>query len=401
LNAPLRWYLTSTAALLLPAGIQSVLFPYLIAVVLHEPADRLGIAQMTGALPGLFLILLGGVMGDRFDQRRILVVLHLCGALPPLVLALLLATGHLDYALMLSYALIWGLVGAFSQPARDALLSRVAGDRIQRTVTMMMALQFAVQIVGINLGGLADRIGAVPLILTQASIMALGALAVMRIRVERFVAPAEKQHALREVAAALRLVWDSQRMLPVMVLAFAVGVFFAGTYVVLIPLTVRDVYHGGASGIAFAFMLNMIGTIAATLLLLARGGLTRPGRAVVLALAIGSAVLLPLYWGVSIEVFYLIIFAWGAGGGIVMSMSRTIVQEAAPPAFRARVMSVYSLGMMGGMPIGSVATGYIVNAVGAQNAALVPVIGMAIVVAAVAARSDLWRLLPHHLEARV
>jgi MFS family permease len=137
------------------------------------------------------------------------------------------------------------------------------------------------------------------------------------------------------------------------------------------------------------------------LLLLARGGVARPGRAVVLALAMGSAVLLPLYWGVSITVFYLIIFAWGAGGGIVMSMSRTIVQEAAPPRFRARVMSVYSLGMMGGMPIGSVATGYIVKAVGVQDAALVPVVGMAIVVAAVAARSDLWRLLPHNLEARV
>lgn len=99
-------------------------------------------------------------------------------------------------------------------------------------------------------------------------------------------------------------------MLPIMVLAFAIGLFFAGTYVVLIPLTVRDVYQGGASGIALAFMLNMIGTVAATLLLLVRGGVARPGRAVVLALAIGSAVLLPLYWGVSIEVFYLIIFAW-------------------------------------------------------------------------------------------
>jgi MFS family permease len=387
--------------MLLPAGIQSVLFPYLIAVVLNEPADRLGIAQMTGALPGLFLILFGGVAGDRFDQRRILIVLHLFGMLPPLVLAVLLSTGSLDYGLMLGYALIWGVVGAFSQPARDALLSRVAADRIQRTVTMMMALQFAVQIVGIDLGGLADRVGAVPLVLTQAIIMGLGAFAVLRIRVERFIAPADKQHALHEVAAALRLVWGSRRMLPVMVLAFAIGLFFAGTYVVLIPLTVRDVYQGGASGIAHAFMLNMIGTVAATLLLLVRGGVARPGRAVVLALAIGSAVLLPLYWGVSIEVFYLIIFAWGAGAGVVMSMSRTIVQEAAPPAFRARVMSVYSLGMMGGMPIGSLATGYIVSAVGPLNAALVPVVGMAIVVAAVAARSDLWRLLPDNAPARV
>ena len=77
MNAPLRWYLTSTASFLLPAGIQMVLFPYLIAVVLHEPAQTVGIAQMAGSLPALFLILFGGVIGDRFDQRRILIVLHL------------------------------------------------------------------------------------------------------------------------------------------------------------------------------------------------------------------------------------------------------------------------------------------------------------------------------------
>jgi MFS family permease len=401
LNAPLRWYLTSSASFLLPGGIQMVLFPYLVAVLLHEPANRVGIAQMAGALPSLFLILFGGVIGDRFDQRRILIALHMFGALPPLVLAVLLGTGHLGYALMVVYAVIGGVVGAFSQPARDALLSRVAGDRVQRTVTIVMSMQFGVQIIGISLGGLADRIGAVPLIVAQAVMMALGALAVMRIHVERFVAPVHKQHPFKEIAAALALVFHSERLLPVMILTFAMGVFFAGTYTVLIPLTVRDVYHGGAQQIGLAFMLNMVGTVAVTLLLLARGGVSRPGRAVIVALAAGAAVLLPLYWGVAIDVFYAIIFVWGIGGGIVMSMNRTIVQEAAPPAFRARVMSVYSLGMMGGMPLGAVATGYIVTAVGPQSAALVPVVGMAIVVAAVAARSNLWQLLPHGAPARV
>ncbi len=87
MTAPLRWYLTSTASFLIPGGIQMVLFPWLVAVLLHEPAQRVGIAQMCGSLPALFLILFGGVIGDRFDQRRILIALHLLGALPPLVMA--------------------------------------------------------------------------------------------------------------------------------------------------------------------------------------------------------------------------------------------------------------------------------------------------------------------------
>ncbi len=393
MNRPLRWYLASTASFLIPGGIQMVLFPWLVAVLLLESADRVGVAQMAGALPALFLILLGGVVGDRFDQRRILIALHVAAAIPPLVLAALIAAGRLSYELLIGYALVGGVIGAFSQPARDALLSRVAGDQIQRTVTLVIGLQFAVQILGLAMATLADRVGPVVLTIIQGCVMALGALAVMRIRVDHVV-PAVKKPALKEIAEGLRLVFQSETMLPVMVLTFAMGVFFAGTYMVLIPLTIRDVYHGGAQEIGLAFILNMVGTVAVTLFMLARGGLARPGRAVIIALASGSAMLLPLYWGVSIEWFYFVIFIWGMGGGVTMSMSRTLAQEAAPASHRARVMSVYSLGMMGGMPIGSVTMGYVVGAVGPLDAALMPIIGMAIVVAAVAVRSRLWWLQP-------
>lgn len=401
MNAPLRWYLSSTAAFLIPGGIGMVLFPWLVAVLLHEPAQRVGIAQMAGALPALFLILFGGVVGDRFDQRRTLIALHVLGALPPLVLAVLIGNDMLSYGLLIGYALLGSTFGAFSQPSRDALLSRVAGDRIQRTVTIVMGLQFGVQILGISLASLADRLGAVPLLLVQAAVMASGAVAMSRVRVDPFVQPAVRKHVLKEIREGLVLVFGSERLLPIMLLTFAIGVFFAGAFTVLIPLTIRDVYHGGAQQIGFAYVLNMVGTVAVTLLLLARGGVARPGRAVLLAQGSGSLLFVPIAFGVPIEAFYALIFLWGIGGGVAMSMARSIVQEAAPMSHRARVMSVYSLGMMGGMPIGSFAMGYVIGAFGPANAALVPVIGMAVVVTLVGLKSKLWTLVPHPATAQV
>ena len=123
-----------------------------------------------------------------------------------------------------------------------------------------------------------------PLILVQTTVMALRRLAVARIRVDRFVAPVKREHALKEIRDGLAIVLGSERMLPVMILTFAIGVFFAGAFTVLIPLTIRDVYHGGAQQIGLAYVLNMVGTVAVTLLLLARGGVARPGRAVILGL---------------------------------------------------------------------------------------------------------------------
>lgn len=378
-----------------------VLFPWLVAVLLHEPAQRVGIAQMAGALPALFLILFGGVVGDRFDQRRTLIALHVLGALPPLALAVLIGNGMLSYGLLIGYALLGSTFGAFSQPSRDALLSRVAGDRIQRTVTIVMGLQFGVQILGISLASLADRLGAVPLLLIQGAVMASGAIAMSRVQIDPFVQPAVRKHVLKEIREGLALVFGSERLLPIMLLTFAIGIFFAGAFTVLIPLTIRDIYHGGAQQIGFAYVLNMIGTVAVTLLLLARGGVARPGRAVLLAQGSGSLLFVPIAFGVPIEAFYALIFLWGVGGGVAMSMARSIVQEAAPMSHRARVMSVYSLGMMGGMPIGSFAMGYVIGAFGPANAALVPVIGMASVVVLVGLKSNLWTLVPHPATAQV
>ena len=90
--------------------------------------------------------------------------------------------------------------------------------------------------------------------------------------------------------------------------------------------------------------------------------------------------------------FYLVVYLWGLGGGISMTMSRAIVQEAAPDTHRARIMSVYSLGMMGGMPIGSLVLGWCVGQFGARDAVLVPVVGMAITAFLLLLTSGLWRV---------
>ena len=87
-------------------------------------------------------------------------------------------------------------------------------------------------------------------------------------------------------------------------------------------------------------------------------------------------------------------FVWGLGGGLTMTMGRSIVQEAAPPEFSARLLSIYAFAMSAGMPIGSLAIGYAAQAWGTLNAALLPGIGMAATVLFVHLTSDFWRLDP-------
>jgi len=173
---------------------------------------------------------------------------------------------------------------------------------------------------------------------------------------------------------------------------FSVGIFFAGAYLVLLPLMVRDLYGGGSTAIAGAFAANMLGTVVTIFFLMQFGQITRPGRALIVGSAISALVLSVLNWELPLWLFYFVIFLWGACGGISMTMSRTIVQQAAIESHRARVMSVYSLGMMGGMPIGSFTLGLTADWIGLRNAVWVPVVGMLAILIYLRLRTKLWHV---------
>jgi hypothetical protein len=206
------------------------------------------------------------------------------------------------------------------------------------------------------------------------------------------VSPAARKSALKDIAEGLTIAWKSESIRPAVILTFAVGMFFAGTYMVILPLMVRDIYDGGAIGIAGAFAANMLGTCTVIFLLMRFGGLERPGKALIVTGFTSCLVLSILHlelpeWG-----FYTVLYFWGMCGGISMTMSRAIVQEASPQSHRARILSVYSLGMMGGMPIGSLLLGWSVGEFGARNAVLLPSIGMALVLSYLVVASNLWQV---------
>ena len=388
----LRWYLTSTACFLVPGGIQMVLFPWLVAVYLHETPERVGLAQMASQLPMLLLILWGGLLGDRVDQRRLLLRLQVAMIVPPFVMALLVLGDLIIYEVLLAWAFVGGCFAAFAQPARDALLNRVAGREIQRVVTMTIGVQFGVQILGFGIGSTADSLGPALLMGTQALFMCGSALATRRIPTLPPAVVRPRSHPLREIGEGISVAWRSEAIRPAILLTFSVGIFFAGTFMVILPLMVRDIYQGSAGGIALVFAANMGGTCTTILWLMRRGGVDRPGRALLLGGLTSVGFLSLLHFELPVWGFYLVVYLWGLCGGISMTMSRAIVQEASSETHRARLMSVYSLGMMGGMPIGSIGLGWCVGQFGARNAVLVPVLGMACVQVLLLTRSKLWNV---------
>ena len=391
------WYMAGICAFVMPAGIQTILFPWLIAVKLDLKADLLGIAQMSLQLPALLLILFGGLLADRFDGRKILMILHMVASIPAALLALALHEGMLSYPVMIAYAVSMGTITAFISPARDGMLNRIALGGLQRTVTVAMGLTFGAQIFGFAAASRADATGPVGLLLLQSALMLSGAIAAFRLApAPPYEVPGKRELAsITRIIDGLKVVFHSPRMRPTMILLFGMSLFYGGSFSVLNPIMVRDYYDGSAARISMSFGAFMLGTICMTIVLVIRGGLQRHGRGLVIALVLGGFCLLAASTYPSFAVYIASLFVWGLFGAVAISMTRTIMQESAPDEYRARVMSIFSLGNLGGTPLGALLMGFIATRFGPLTGFVVAAAAMMSVAVACALLTPIWKIEQH------
>ena len=386
-------YLAGLATWFVPFGIQMVLFPWLVAVVLRMDAFAVGVAQMALMAPSLLFLPLGGLAADRGNPKKLLLRYHVLYAIPPLVLAGVLAMGGLSYPLLIAYGLAAGSIGAFAVPTRDALLPVVAGGNLPRAVALATALQFGGQLIGIACASSADRIGAPPLLILNASLVLLGLFAVWRLPDPKPHPPAEHPGFWRSVAEGVSAAARSDQLWPVLLLNFGVGVFYVGPFMAVLPLVVRDYYLGGSAELAYVNLAFWAATIVAAVAFAALARrLTLRGRLIGAAVFTGALVLLALASQPPFAVFIALNFVWGIGAGITMTQSRTIIQIVAPATHRARLMSLFQLGLSGGGPIGAFLAGSIAAVWGTKAALMVPALAMIALVAVVLLRSRLWSM---------
>jgi len=400
-------YLLAHGAWFLAFGVQMVLFPYLVRVVLQENEVRFGIAQMCLQLPTTLLILVGGFVADRGSPRRIVVIAYGLCVFTFLGLGLLVASDRLTYGLIITYALTVGAIGAFAMPARDSLLSLVApgsdGASVQKAVSFAALAQFAAQIIGMIIATAAPFIGVGPLLLSLSGLMALATLAAITLK-PRAPTPSARgsgnliRRMASDIGGGLKAVAASPVIAPVVICATAMGVCFMGSFFVLLPLIVESYFTDAADPTRIASALALFslcfwsGSMISALLLVRFGHVRRKGVVYLISLATGGAVLIACAITVPFPALCALNFVWGLGGGVAMTLGRGLVQQYSAPETRGRVLSIFTLGLMGGGPVGALTYGFMAKAIGPHLSILFPGALMLIVVAAVYLRSPLRRL---------
>lgn len=384
-------------------GMQFVLFPTLVTFLLKATPAGVGLAQSALSAPMFCFLLFGGLLAERAKAGPTLAKLHLAMAIASIGLAMILSSGVLTYALLIGYAVFVGGCAAFIMPMRDAALNGVvmreaAHGRhtpIATAAATTTAVQIGAQIAGILLARAAGSTPG-PYLAIQAIVLAIGAALSLFLQ-----APKPHGHersvvgAFRDMRDGLLYAFRNPIMSPMLVSAAYMGVFVIGSFQVLFPLIIRDAYGGDAdmqgARLGWLFAAFWAACFVSAVILSRTRPLKQPGRAMILSHLIGACALVSLAYDKPFEWFMVIVGLWGLAAGVAISVSRTIVQGAAGQKYLGRVLAVYSMGFMGGAPIGSAIVGFAASELGSRTAALIPGVGLALAAIALALLTPLWR----------
>lgn len=392
-NAPFHRYLASTGFSGMAFAMQQLLMSWLLIGVLLLPADQVGLIQAAIGVPAVCLMLWGGASADHTDPRRLLIWVYATAPVFSIFLILVVTTGGLSLTPLLVWGLGLGVVTAVSMPAQQALLNRVSEGALQQGVSASTAVGFAVQMAGLTAAGQMDRIGLPAVLVTQCVCFGVAALAMKRIAAQpaRESAGQPEESALTRIAHGLRATYANRTIFHLLVINFVSTIFNAGSMMTVFPFIIKRVYDGDAATLGLMMTLFFAGATCSNFLLMRLMPLIRPGRVFLLMQLTRIAILWLVWLQPSWWLLVVVIFCWGLNMGVTTTLARSIVQEAAAPAYRGRILSVFTLGLIGSAPLGALVLGWIIERFGTLNA-LLPGMGVSLVLCAYGVwATGLWR----------
>lgn len=383
-------FLSGSGLWFICVGIQSIFLPWVLISVLHVSPFQFGVAQMCLMLPVLMLVLYGGYLADRKPLRRWLARIYLLAALAALLFAVWNAQSSLSYPKVLLYSLLFGVLSAFCAPAREAWLNVLGQRQLQKIVTLNIGIEFGIQVIGYALGGLVSWLGVSLMFVLLALLFASASFSVSRIST---TTPA-KAHSglLEETREAWRFSVAHPVIFPVLLINGLIGVFFLGSYFVVMPLHLAQLAGYDASLLATANIVFMLGLIASVATLVVSGGVQNKQRTLIVACLIASLFLAAMPFVFNRWLLLALLFGWGFLGGIALSMGQTLIQENAPIRNKAQVLALLMLFFMGGNPLGSFALGTLLEFCDATSVGLISASAMILAIAALSYTHNLWSL---------
>ncbi|MGC2108583.1 MAG: MFS transporter [Candidatus Korobacteraceae bacterium] len=327
---------------------------------LSHSAFLLAMDQFLGGIPIFLFSLIGGVVADRIERRKVLLVSQYIQMTSATILTVLVANGLTHVWPILCLSFMSGLAQAFGGPAYSALIPTLVDREDMPNAIALNSIQFNLAVtIGPALAGQAlAKLGEKWCFGLNAVSFLAPVITLLMIRT-RFLPVSTTDSMLTSLKEGIKFVRKQGSMEALIVLAFCMTAL-AMPMRTYIPVFVKDIFHRGPETYGNLLSLMGIGSICGSLIVAGMGNIRHKGRfAISMLICLGAAIAvfsgskwLPLSYGMLVLV--------GASMMAVFATVTSLVQLITTHEMRGRVMSVYNCAFRGGMPMGNLLSGWLV-----------------------------------------
>ena len=328
----------------------------------------LGLDDFLAQLPILLFTLIGGVIADRHDRRRLLMASQYVQMTAAFILAALVYWNVVQLWHILTLSFITGLAQAFGGPAYQSLIPSLVDRKDLPNAIALNSIQFNLaRVFGPLLAGatLAAVGTAMCFALNGLSFLVV-VVALMSLSVKH-IPPATRQRMRDELRGGLEYARSQPAIIALTILGF-VTTFLGLPLLTLLPVFAKNIFHGDVGRYTEMMAFSGMGAVLGALVVAWLGKFRHMGFATLVVQVVFGVLLLAFSFSRVFWVSNLILFLAGGALIAVFSFTASLVQLIVPDHLRGRVVSIYMVAFRGGMPLGGLTAGTLASITSAPTA---------------------------------
>lgn len=367
-----RLFFAGQGISLIGTWMQRIALNWLVYDLTHS-ATMLGILGFAGQIPTFLLAPLAGVLSDRWNLHRVIVITQVLALVQALILAALDLTGTTQVWHLLVLSVLLGVVNAFDMPARQTFVVQMLESPadLPNAIALNSFIVNSARLLGPSIAGVliaAVGEGVCFLLNGLSYVPVVAALLAMKLRPPARMS--DHQHVLHGLKEGFVYAFGFAPIRAILLLLALISVV-GMPYTVLMPVMAGEVLHGGPRTLGFLMAATGLGAIAGALYLARRESVLGLGTLIAWAAGVFGAGLVAVSLSRVLWLSLALLAITGFAMMLQMAASNTVLQTIVTDEKRGRVMSFYTMSFMGMVPFGSLLAGGLAGWVGAPNTLLI------------------------------
>jgi len=363
-----RYYFTGQLISQIGTWLQIVSEGWLV-LQLTNSAFMIGLVAACATVPSLLFSLFGGLIVDRFDKKKLIIVTQSCSMVFALCLATLTFLHVITVWQIALFAFLLGVVNSVDMPARQAFINEmVEKDKLSSAIALNAGTFNSARVIGPSIAGILIAIigpaGAYFLngISYIAAIFVLFLIVPLKLKQKK-----DNTRPLQAIKDGVAYTFTHPIIRSLIILTAVVSVF-GWSYTTIMPFIAKNIFHQNAAGLGYLYAAAGLGALVATFVVSGAG--RKIGSSVFIngGILLFSITMIFFSFTTNIWVAYLTLFLGGFGLLSAFSIINARIQHLVEPHFRGRVLSIYLLMFVGLFPVGNLQIGFLSEQYGPQFA---------------------------------